>query len=250
MPLQQWRSLERKALAHLIQRWRTGFVHQALFPPICILCGSRGDGLDLCAGCRADLPWNKTACPRCGKALSIATLCDSCQQHSPFYDRIVTAFVYQAPVDHLLRTLKFHDRLAHARLLGELLAGCLATRADPLPEMVIPMPLHHTRLRARGYSQAMELARPLARRLGLPIVSGVCHRVRATTAQTSLDMRARRDNVRGAFAVTGRDRIVGRRVAIVDDVVTTGQTVNELARVLCQAGAREVEVWAVARTPQ
>ena len=234
-------------LTKLLSSWRNSFVHRAVFPPICILCGDRGEGLDLCAGCHADLPWVKATCPRCGRALSTATLCENCQRHSPFYDRIFTAFAYEPPVDHLVVSLKFQDRLAHARLLGELLAESLAKRIGPLPELILPVPLHYTRLRTRGYNQALELAYPVGRRLGVPVAATVCRRVHATTAQSRLSAERRRHNVRGAFAVMQRNKIAGRHVAILDDVVTTGHTVNELARVLCQAGAREIEVWAIAR---
>ncbi|CAK0757905.1 competence protein ComFC [Gammaproteobacteria bacterium] len=158
------------------------------------------------------------------------------------------AFTYEPPIDHLIITLKFHSRLAHARLLGELLADHLAAREDPLPELILPVPLHPTRLRTRGYNQAVELARPIARRLGLSIDTTLCRRIRATASQSTLDAKTRRRNMHGAFAITSKNRIAGGRVAILDDVVTTGNTVEEFARVLRQAGAREIEVWAVART--
>ena len=236
-------------LGDIANSW-TNFVHETLFPPVCVLCGDPGEGLDLCPGCRADLPWTRSVCLRCGLPLSTpSNVCARCQRHPLPYDRMFAALSYEPPVDHLIVSLKFHSRLANARLLGELLADHLLTREDPLPELILPVPLHPRRLRTRGYNQAMELARPLARRLGLPIAPTLCRRVRATVAQSSiLDVKTRKDNVRGAFVVTAESRIAGRRVAILDDVVTSGSTVEALAHVLHSAGVREIEVWAVART--
>ncbi|CAK0741880.1 competence protein ComFC [Gammaproteobacteria bacterium] len=238
-------------LGGIVHHW-TNFVHETLFPPVCVLCGGRGEGLDLCPGCRADLPWTETVCLRCGLPLSVlfpvSNLCGRCQQRPPSYDRMFAAFSYEPPVDHLIVNLKFYGHLAHARLLGELLADYLTAREAPLPELILPVPLHPTRLRARGYNQALELARPVARRLGLSIAPTLCRRVRATAAQSLIGAKMRQSNVHGAFAVAGRERIAGRRVAIFDDVVTTGNTVEAFAQVLRQAEAREIEVWTVART--
>jgi ComF family protein len=138
--------------------------------------------------------------------------------------------------------------LSHARLLGELLAGHLATLVGPRPELLLPVPLHPRRQRGRGFNQALELARPIARRLGVRLVADGCRRLRDTAAQSGLDAAARRRNVRGAFAVN--TPVGGRRVALIDDVVTTGHTVTEMARVVAAAGAERVEVWCVARAPR
>ncbi len=150
---------------------------------------------------------------------------------------------YAPPVDRWILDLKFHARLPVAPLLARLLAGRL--RGEPLPTRVIPVPLHPRRLRERGFNQAVEIARPLCRDLGVALDWGAVRRVRATAHQVGADARARRRNVRGAFAAA--DDLRGLHVAILDDVVTTGATVGELARVLRRAGAARVEVWAVAR---
>ena len=117
--------------------------------------------------------------------------------------------------------------------------------SDAQADVIVPVPLHRTRLRERGYNQALELARPVASALGIPIDTGTCHRVQASVAQMTLAADARRRNVRGAFQATGD--IAGRRVAIVDDVMTTGATVNELSGELLRRGALEVQVWVCAR---
>jgi ComF family protein len=220
-----------------------------LYPNRCILCGARGDdGLDLCAACRVELPYNHTACPRCGLPLpgDLPTLmCGHCLRHPPRYARTLTLCRYSNPADHLIKQLKFQGKLAHARLLGELLAAQLATRIEQPPQRIIPVPLHRTRLRERGFNQSVELARPIAARFGIPIDVTSCVRVRATPAQSTLPAAERKANVRNAFKV--RRSIPVRHVAILDDVITTGHTVNELAQALRRAGVPVVEVWAVAR---
>ncbi len=220
-----------------------------LYPNRCILCGARGDdGLDLCAACRAELPYNHTACPRCGLPLPgdlPALMCGHCLRHPPRYARTLTLCRYTSPADHLIKQLKFHGKLAHARLLGELLAAQLATRIETPPQRIIPVPLHRTRLRERGFNQSVELARPIAARFGIPIDVRSCVRVRATPAQSTLPAALRKANVHNAFHI--RHSIPVRHVAILDDVITTGHTVNELAQALRRAGVPVVEVWAVAR---
>ena len=174
-------------------------------------------------------------------------LCGSCQRHRPPYDRCIAALRYQGPVPSLVGAAKFRRRLNAARLLGQLLTDRVRDAAGPLPQVLIPVPLHPRRLAERGYNQALEIARVPARELALPIGSRLCERVAATLPQAGLDERARRINIRGAFAVPGP--WTWDHVAIVDDVVTTGSTVAELARVLRGAGVRRVDVWAPARTP-
>jgi len=173
-------------------------------------------------------------------------VCGRCGDRPPFA-ATRAAYLYAPPLDRLVQELKFAGRLGHARLLGELLAAHLQAVGTPPPEMVIPVPLHPRRLRTRGYNQARELARPVARRLDVPLCAHAARRLRDTAAQSDLDAAARRRNVRGAFAVDAG--VAGRRVALVDDVVTTGNTVTELARALVAAGAERVEVWCLARAP-
>jgi ComF family protein len=151
------------------------------------------------------------------------------------------------PVPALVTAAKFRGRLNSVRLLGQLLAERVAGQALPRPEVLVPVPLHPSRLAERGYNQALEIARVTGRLLGLGVAPHCCRRVTATPPQVGLDEAARRRNLRGAFAA---DRpLPWTHVAIVDDVVTTASTVTELTRVLQRAGAGVVEVWAVARTP-
>ncbi len=226
-----------------------------LLPPTCVLCGGAGDdGLDLCAGCRAELPGIGPCCGRCALPLPPGrvdgALCGRCQRHPPPFEHCLAAFRYQDALPMLVAGIKFQDRMSHIRLLGALLADTVAERlgsADGRPDAIIPVPLHRRRLRERGYNQALELARHIARRLDLPVDATSCSRHRPTPPQAGLERKARLSNVRGAFAT--RRRQDDRHLVIVDDVVTTASTVAELARVLRQAGAARVDVWCLARTP-
>ena len=204
-----------------------------LFPPKCCLCGFPGASpdLDLCACCRDDLPWLNE--PLAG---------------------VLVPLRFAAPADDLIRQLKYHGVIANARVLGVLLAQAADERAGALPRLLVPVPLHGSRLRERGFNQAAALARHAGRMLGIPVAHGAVRRVRDTPSQTSLSMDQRHHNVRGAFAVAGaraRRRLLDAgHVAIVDDVITTGSTVAELKCVLLAAGVRRVDVWAVARALQ
>ncbi len=224
-------------------------VQQWFCPPRCLLCGAPGEGgLDLCAACLLDLPHNPVACPRCALPLAghEAALCGACLSHPPPIDSSIVPFRYAPPLDQLLLGLKFNRQLVNARLLGKLMATEIARRAEPLPELILPVPLHRERIHERGFNQALELARPIARQLALPLRPELAVRTVATAAQSSLEKRARKRNIRGVFSATEG---LPAHIAILDDVVTTGSTVNELAKVLRRAGAERVVVWACARVP-
>jgi ComF family protein len=235
---QQWVDSCRRALAH------------ALFPSNCVLCGGAGDDdIDLCPGCAADLPRNEPTCLICAEPLAAANsgtrICGACLHDPPPFCRSFVPFRYAYPLDHLVRGLKFRNELACGRVLGQMFAGSLLARAQSLPEAIIPVPLARRRYRQRGYNQASELALAIRRATGVPVMSDVAIRQRETAEQAGLDRTARRRNLTGAFAAVAPLR--ARHVAIVDDVVTTGSTVRELAAVLRDAGAEEIEVWALAR---
>ena len=225
------------------------------YPAECVLCGNPGAAdQDLCSGCRSDLPWNQHACPCCALALPAGATrviaCAACQQQLPPFDLAWSALRYTGALRWLHRPLKFGKRLSNNRLLGNLLADALAEAIAQgkltKPDCILVMPLHPRRLMQRGFNQSLELIRPAARRLKLELDARSLQRVRATRPQSDLPAGLRRRNVRGAFAC-GRD-LSGLRVVLFDDVVTTGQTVAEAARVLRRAGALEISVWSLART--
>jgi ComF family protein len=234
----------------MVDNWLRGFA-RLLLPPRCLLCGGAGDaGQDLCAGCRADLPLNHSACARCALPLpSPAPLCGRCLKHPPPWSAAAAPLVYADPVDRLLLRYKFAGQLPAGALLAELMAAGLERhRACAAVDLVVPVPLHASRLAERGYNQAWELARQVARSLERPADPRVLERTRATTAQAGLTATARRRNVRDAFRA--RPAVRGLRVALVDDVVTTGATVRAATLALRAAGAVDVVVWAVARAPR
>jgi ComF family protein len=220
----------------------------ALFPATCILCGADGHAdADICTPCLDDLPRNTPCCPRCALPLAETALCGACLKQPPHFDRCTAPLRYEGPVPGLITGLKFHQQLANARLLAGLFLSHLQTQPDPLPELIIPVPLHPRRLKTRGYNQALELGKYLQRRLAIPLSLRHCARVRFTTAQADLPRKQRQQNLRNAFRL--QQPLPGKRLALLDDVVTTGNTANELARTLKKAGAEWVEVWSMARTP-
>jgi ComF family protein len=160
-------------------------------------------------------------------------------------NRTYAALRYAAPVDRLIVALKYRRRLDTARALGELLLSKLITIEDR-PDVILPVPLHTSRLRERGYNQAQEIARVIAHRLQLPLVTNAVRRTRATATQTTLPRTQRARNVRNAFAMLTNE-LDGKHVAIVDDVMTSGHTIDALAKVLRRAGVNEISVWVVAR---
>ena len=224
-----------------------------LLPFRCLLCGLPTGVRNVCRGCRGDLPWIRRPCRRCGAELprdSGGAACGECHVEFGGADIVLTAMHYAYPVDRLVTWAKFRSRVECALTLGELLAVYLRSRRRGLtaakPDMLIPVPLHRRRLIRRGYNQAEEIARPLAAWLGVPLLTRACCRVVNTIEQTTLDGEARRQNLADTFAATAD--VEDRRIAIVDDVMTTGSTVAELAATLKSSGARSVEAWAVARS--
>jgi ComF family protein len=220
------------------------FVHaRRLLPQSCMLCGADGAGGPFCEACQPDLPWlPRSRCRVCALPLTSGTVCGACLARPPRFDAVEAAFAYRFPVDALILAYKYGGRLALARGLGEALA-CAATRDV---DAIVPMPLAPARLAGRGFNQALEIARVVATQKGIPLLRDACRKVADTPPQAALPWHARARNVRRAF-VCDAD-LESLRVAAVDDVLTTGATLNELARVLRRAGAVEVVGWVVART--
>ncbi len=212
----------------------------------CFLCrGAAARGAVLCAPCQADLPsLAALRCPRCALPAEAGALCGRCIAHPPQYDATVAALEYRFPADALIHALKYRGELA----LAPLLAGRLAAEipAGEWVDLAMPVPLSSARMRERGYNQSMEIARFLRPRGRLSLEPALCSRVRDTPAQTELPWAERARNVRNAFRC---ERVLdGVTVAVIDDVMTTGATLDAVAAALKRAGAERVVNWVVART--
>lgn len=220
--------------------WARGIGTQA-----CLLCGGASRGGPVCPGCRGDLPRLPEArCPQCALPTLDAALCAGCLRHPPAFARTEAVFRYAYPLDGLVHALKYRGELSAARYLADELAARVVEISRP--DLIIPMPLHPRRLCERGFNQAAELAKPLARHLAVPLALSGARRLRDAPPQAGLSLKARIKNMRGAFACDLD--LHGKRIALVDDVMTSGASLNELARAARKAGATEVACWVVART--
>ena len=221
-------------------------IRRVLLAQDCVLCQAAcGDGL-LCAACERDLPAAASSCPRCALSASNNAECGACLAHPPHYDASIAAYVYTYPLDRLVHALKYSGQLALAALFARALHRRIGDAAGV--DLIAPLPLHPERLAQRGFNQAAEIAKILSRLTGIAAELELGRRVRNTAAQTDLPLRERAANVRGAFACPRK--LSGLRIAVVDDVMTTGATLDEFARALKQSGAARVENWIVARTPR
>ncbi|OGA17379.1 MAG: hypothetical protein A3I63_00175 [Betaproteobacteria bacterium RIFCSPLOWO2_02_FULL_66_14] len=228
----------------MLGRVAKAMAHQ-LFGGTCFLCrGAAKTGL-LCRGCDADLPrLAGECCPRCALPAPGGAVCGRCLSHPPRYEATIAALAYAFPADALIQALKFRGELALAPLLAQLLVERLTALRSP--DWLLPVPIARGRLRDRGYNQALEIARHVGRATGVPLAPQLCRRVRETPAQTDLPWDRRAANVRGAFEAGGA--LDGAQVAVLDDVMTTGATLDEIAATLKRAGAASVVNWVVART--
>lgn len=215
-------------------------------PQACCLCGASSHPLGMCSSCQHDLPQLDPAhiCARCARPTTQPAQCGHCLRQPPAYDRVIAGFAYAEPLSQLVSQLKFRGRLQLARLFGELLAERISGNTIRV-QALLPVPLHRRRLGQRGFNQALEIARPLARACQLPILNSCVSRQRDTRPQSEQSRELRGRNVRGAFALHRQPGFDA--VAIVDDVMTSGHTVNEIARLLRQSGVGWIEVWCLAR---
>jgi len=236
-----------------------------IFYGTCILCGlSSKRNIDICLKCETELPWIEKACCNCGQPLydiydndsknTESTLintetCGSCLRKKPPFDKTLVFFHYQKPISDFIMALKFNKKLIYAKILTDLLIPKLIKHYNinqSIPELIIPVPLHKKRLRERGYNQALEIARPIAKKLNLPIDFRSCRRIKPTKPQTFISSSERDKNLIGAFTVNNQFR--AKHIAIIDDVMTTGNTVKELSKILHKNGAQTIDIWCCART--
>ncbi len=223
-----------------------------LLPGCCLLCGKLSEKQqDLCPTCRSKLPFNDHHCSTCAQPLPSSipagSMCGRCQTKPPSFDHCFAPFRYQDDLTTLHHNFKFHHKLAAGRLMADLMYQRLAAASRQMPQLLIPVPLHCRRLKQRGFNQAQELTRILSAELSIAVDSCSLQRTRDTRAQSGLPKKERHKNIHKAFALSSG--IHSPHVAIVDDVMTTGHTVDEIAKLLRASGIPEIEVWVFARTP-
>lgn len=229
-------------------------------PPACLLCSAQHTGgiALICEPCRADLPYLSNRCYQCGiavaesEALLAVThgqVCGSCLKNPPPFSRCVTPLDYAMPIDRLINNFKYRNKLINGRLLSQLLLGEIQLRYQDqaLPNLLLPVPLHWRRQLRRGYNQSQCVASYLGAQLSIPVAWRQITRTRRTPTQQGLNKQERQRNLKDAFTV--RRSLDGEIVAIIDDVVTTGATCAEISHKLLSAGASDVHIWALARTP-
>lgn len=232
----------------MVYKWLNNAL-TGLFPSTCCICNRRGDSnvIDICQDCLNLLPKLKINCVLCAKPLETehAQLCGSCLNQPPHFDQVISAFPYDGIIRHLISEFKFQKRLNLLTLLSELFYIYSKDRLNNSAQAIIPMPLHHTRLKERGFNQSLELARPLAKRYKLPLLKYSLVRCVETAPQTTLRANQRQANVKGAFKLIRP--LNYEHVILLDDVLTTGSTAHEAANCLKNAGVKRVDVWCLAR---
>lgn len=246
-----------KFLLPLQRRFRRLFHH--FLPTSCLLCGCNLGTDLLCHACELTLPHIENqnhACQQCALPLAVhADFCGQCLHKPPAFSRSVIPFIYQHPIDFLIHNFKYRRKLSHGRALAQLLADKIShdqqEHPDTRPELLLTVPLHWSRRWQRGFNQTEIIGRELATQLQIPLLTRACRRRAATPSQKGLSRAQRQSNLRGAFEIAKNSQkyIEGKRVALLDDVVTTTATARELSKLLVKHGAADVQIWALARTP-
>lgn len=251
-----------------------------LFPARCILCGQSATGndqtlttsylplppKDICRHCEQTLPVNTCCCSRCGLPLSPSPhtdcqterICGECQKHPPHFDHCIAPLRYEQPAIHLIQQFKSHGHFAAGKVLLDQLISAIErcygqdNNRYPMPDIIIPVPLHWRRQWKRGFNQSQWLANQISRHFGIPVANGFCSNIRLkriinTPHQKGLKRQQRLTNLQNAFSLVGN--IEGKRIALIDDVVTTGSTIGHISALLCQQGGLPPVIWCLARTP-
>ncbi len=229
-------------VSRLIQR-----IEKSIIEP-CLLCGSHsGHSTMLCSACYDDLPSYQHRCEICAIPLPKLqhSLCGQCLAHRPAFDRVYSPYLYRTPINNLIHQLKYQHQLHSLRLLGKLMSDYLQDHMQTIPDILIPVPLHRKRLKERGFNQASELALRIKKATGIPLDNYLISRKKHTEAQTGLKPKQRKSNLAGVFKINRK--IIPQNILIVDDVMTTGATVAEMAKCLKRGGAKSVEVVTLAR---
>lgn len=203
----------------------------------------------LCKACETQMPILKNICRHCAAKLpedAPKQMCGQCIKQPPFFTKTIALFCYEDIIVKLITGLKFHQELNVAKLLSHLFCEHIINEKVTVPDIIMPVPLHKKRLKERGYNQAVEIAKPIAKKFNIPLLINACVRIRYTKPQIEMPSELRKQNIKNAFEI--KKSIAGLSIAIIDDVMTTGNTVNELSKMLMKSGAKQVEIWCIART--
>jgi len=222
-----------------------------IYPKVCLHCNDVGhNDMDLCQRCFQRLPWVEFACSRCALPLPNAdsNICGACTNRDLYFDQALTAFQFDGFIRDAIYQFKFNQKLNQGKLLAQLLLQHIEEKQLDTPELIIPVPLHKKRMRQRGYNQALEFSRIVSKKLGSELDYDVVYRNRDTSVQMDLPAKQRHKNVKDAFSVKENPAVLKhKQVCIIDDVMTTGNTVNEVAKCLKKAGVENINVWCLAR---
>ncbi len=207
----------------------------------------------ICHECHSRLPLVTQSCPICAMPSVNQQVCGACLNHSPYFDHCLAAFHYEPPISNFIARFKFNQQLQLIELLSQYLYKKICAHYDDknlkLPNLLIPVPLHSKRIRQRGFNQAQLIGKYLAKKLQRPLSNKICQRIIDTQPQSALNANQRQANLRGAFSIHKNhlEKLRNQEVAIIDDVVTTGSTVNELSKQLIKVGVRKIHIWCLAR---
>ncbi len=231
----------------MINNW-TNIIQKYCYPPTCLFCNEPSHNpYDLCLFCRKALPRNKDCCIRCAQPMPPAnnvSICGQCLTTPPYFDSTLAPFLYQRTIRYAIHSFKYDNKFYFGRLLGELLTNEI-TPDENLPQRLLPVPLHNSRYRQRGFNQSFEIAKVISQQHKIPIDHYSIERKRATHYQSHLKAKSRIQNTKNAFVI--KHKINVSHIAIIDDVMTTGNTVNELSRILKNNGVQRVDIWVCAR---
>src|SRR5690554_3591834 len=222
---------------------RLAELYSKLLPIPCFLCGDFSQHDALCKACKEELPWLGKCCQHCAIPLSQDGICGQCLQQPPPQHLSFALFRYESPINHCIAAFKFHQQLVFTQLFANQIAKQQRQRQDQLPQLLIPIPLHPSRLKERGYNQSAQLADALSRQLSIPVNKRNLLRQRNTPPQSGLRGKQRKHNLKQAFAM--HKPLPYTHVALIDDVYTTGHTAAEASRCLQQNGIEQVEVWTI-----
>lgn len=222
-------------------------IGRLVLPNYCLLCKEPTHSrLALCESCIQTLPWSDLSCCQyCAIPLPEPQICGYCQTNPPPFTRVTAPLLYTPPIDRFIARLKFGHKLIYAQLLASLFYQYLVKSQTPLPEAIIPVPLHPKRLRQRGFNQASLIAQVLAKKLRLPCLHFATQRIKHTQPQAQLKEKSRLHNVKNAFKLT--KPIAYKHIALLDDVMTTSATARQLCLVLKQKYLTEIQIWVCAR---